>query len=162
MRPEISVGSRKKRTLNRDKSMNHIKETHNSAPSTNGWQQSISSFLALFTSTGTLICCALPALVVAIAGGSAMVSLLSTFPWLVTLSAYSGWIFLIAGLMILFSGFLILKPKGKVACSITGGKGCQAAGRFHKIMFWVSVVIYVVGLFAAYGLLPLLQLIDLV
>lgn len=144
---------------NRDHSINRLSEIQNST-SSNRWQQSLSSFLALFTSTGTLICCALPALVVAIAGGSAMVSLLSTFPWLVTLSTYSGWIFLIAGTMILFSGILILKPKGNLACSITGGKGCEVAGRFQKVMFWASVVIYSVGLFAAYGLLPLLQLFE--
>lgn len=128
--------------------------------STNSWQQSMWSFLALFTSAGTLICCALPALVVAIAGGSAMVSLLSTFPWLATLSAYSGWIFIVAGIMILFSSILIIRPKGKVACSITGGKGCQVAGRFQRIMFWIAVGFYGVGLFAAYGLLPLLQLFE--
>lgn len=133
---------------------------NDSTPPANSWQQSLSSYLALFTSTGTLICCALPALVVAIAGGSAMVSLLSTFPWLVTLSSYSGWIFLIAGIMILFSSVLILKPKGRVACGITGGEGCKVAGRFQKGMFWVSVVIYSIGLFAAYGLLPLLQLFE--
>ena len=128
--------------------------------SSSSWQQRAGSFLALFTSTGTLICCALPALVVAIAGGSAMVSLLSTFPWLATLSAYSGWIFIIAGFMILFSGILILRPKGKVACTITGGNGCETAGRFQKTMFWIAVVFYGAGLFAAYGLLPLLQLFE--
>lgn len=144
---------------NRDHSTNRLTEIEKST-SSNRWQQSLSSFLALFTSTGTLICCALPALVVAIAGGSAMVSLLSTFPWLVTLSKYSGWIFLIAGIMIFFSGILILKPKGSLACSITGGKGCEAAGRFQNMMFWTSVVIYSFGLFTAYGLLPLLQLFE--
>lgn len=128
--------------------------------STSGWQQSFSSFLALFTSAGTLICCALPAMIVAIAGGSALVSLISTFPWLVALSQYSHWIFLGAGIMIFLSGLLIFRPKGSVACSVTGGKGCQAAGRFQKIIFWISAIIYVIGLFAAYGLLPLLQLLE--
>jgi mercuric ion transport protein len=127
-------------------------------PSTNNWQQSASSVLALFTSAGTLICCALPVLVVTIAGGSALVSLISTFPWLVTISQYSGWIFLGAGILIAFSGLLILRPKGKVACSITGGKGCEVAGRIQKIMFWIAVVIYGVGLFAAYGLVHIVKL----
>src|SRR5690625_6977097 len=91
--------------------------------SSSGWQQSAGSFLALFTSTGTLICCALPALVVAIAGGSAMVSLLSTFPWLATLSAYSGWIFIIAGIMILFSGILIIHPRSEEHTSELQSRG---------------------------------------
>lgn len=67
---------------------------------------------------------------------------------------------MIAGIMILFSGVLILKPKGKAACRITGGKGCQVAGRFQKGMFWATVVIYSIGLYAAYGLMPFLQLFE--
>ncbi|MEX0721570.1 MAG: hypothetical protein WD059_12940 [Balneolaceae bacterium] len=124
------------------------------------WQQNLSSFLAVFTSTGTLLCCALPSAVVAIAGGSALVSLISTFPVLVTISQYSDWIFLGAGILIAFSGIFILRPKGKIACSVTGGKGCEVAGRFQKIIFWTSVIIYSIGLFAAYALLPILQLFE--
>ncbi|MEX0647477.1 MAG: hypothetical protein WEA56_10060 [Balneolaceae bacterium] len=142
--------------------MKHSANTGTSVSETpgNSWQQSFSSFLALFTSTGTLICCAIPALVVAVAGGSALVSLLSSFPWLVTLSKYSLWIFLIAGIMIVFSGILIFRPKGSVACTISGGNGCNVAGRFQKIMFWISAIIYSIGLFAAYGLLPVLQFFE--
>lgn len=40
-------------------------------------KQKASSFLALFTSTGTLLCCTLPAAIAGIAGGSAVVSLIS-------------------------------------------------------------------------------------
>lgn len=119
------------------------------------WQQKISSFLALFTSTGTLICCALPAAVAAIAGGAAVTSMISTFPWLVPLSANKEWFFLSAAVMITISGILIYRPKGKVACSITGGQGCEVAGTFTKITFWASLVIFLVGAFFAYGFYPL-------
>ena len=59
-----------------------------------GVKEKVISFLALFTSTGTLLCCALPASLAAIAGGSAVVGLMSTFPWLAPLSQHKGWIFL--------------------------------------------------------------------
>ena len=137
------------------------------APTTNpqakkdqSWKQKLSSYLALFTSTGTLLCCALPSAVAAIAGGSAVVSMIGAFPWLVPLSQNKEWIFLGSGLMILLTALLIYRPKGKVACSVTGGEGCEVAGRFAKVMFWASAGVYVVGAFFAYGLLPLLKLVE--
>lgn len=121
-------------------------------------QSTVAGFLALFTSTGTLLCCALPSAIAAVAGGSAVVSFVSTFPWLVPLSRHKEWIFLIAGVMVLISGLLTYRPKGKVACSLTGGKGCAVAGRFTKAMFWTSSGIYAVGIFSAYVLLPVIKL----
>lgn len=125
------------------------------------WKQKASSFFALFTSTGTLICCALPAAVAAFAGGAAVTSMVSTFPWMVTLSAYKIWIFLGAAIMLTISGILIYRPKGKVACSVTGGKGCEVAGRFTKIMFWTSASIYTIGVFFAYALVPILKFLEI-
>lgn len=122
------------------------------------WKQKATSFLALFTSTGTLLCCALPAAIATTAGGSAVVSLLSTFPWLAPLSQYKIWLFIGAGLMIVVSSILIYRPKGKVACSITGGEGCEVAGKFQKFMLWAAVIIYLIGVFFAYALLPVMKL----
>lgn len=124
------------------------------------WKQKVSSFLALITSTGTLICCALPAAVAAIAGGAAVTSMISIFPWMVPLSANKEWIFLGAAVMIIVSSILIYRPKGKIACSVTGGKGCEVAGRFTKIVFWSSVTILLIGAFFAYALLPIMQLLG--
>jgi len=125
------------------------------------WKQKASSFFALFTSTGTLICCALPAAVAAFAGGAAVTSMISTFPWMVTLSTYKGWIFLGSGMMLLISGILVYRPQGKVACSITGGEGCDVAGRFTKVMFWSSVIIYSTGAFFAYALVPMMRFLGI-
>ena len=47
--------------------------------------------------------------------------------------------------MIVFSGILVFLSRGKVACSITGGRGCEVAGRFTKMVFEISVMIYPVG-----------------
>ncbi|MBI4530021.1 MAG: hypothetical protein HY709_00730 [Candidatus Latescibacteria bacterium] len=116
--------------------------------------------LALFGSTGTLLCCALPAALAAIAGGAAVGTLLSTLPWLVPLSAHKEWIFLIAGVLITINGVLVLRPKGRIACSITGGKGCEIAGRFSKVMLWLSMGVYGIGTIFAYALVPLLRLLE--
>lgn len=124
------------------------------------WTQKLSSYLALFTSTGTLICCALPSAIAALAGGAALASFVSTFPWLVTLSQHKEWIFLGAGVMILLSGTLVYRPKGKVACTIAGGEGCAVAGRLTKAMFWLSSGIYATGAFFAYALVPILRVLE--
>ena len=135
--------------------------TQATKPNNQTWKQKASSFFALFTSTGTLICCALPAAVAAFAGGAALTSMISTFPWMVTLSGYKEWIFFGSGIMLLISGILVYRPKGKMACSITGGQGCEVAGRFTKVMFWSSVIIYSTGAFFAYALVPIMRLLGI-
>ncbi|WP_095512488.1 hypothetical protein [Rubrivirga marina] len=130
------------------------------APGGRTFRQKLSSVLALFTSTGTLFCCALPSAIAALAGGAAVASFVSTFPWLVPLSQHKGWIFLGSGLMIALSGVLIYRPRGAVACTIAGGEGCAVAGRFTKVTFWLSAAIFSVGTFFAYGLVPALRFLD--
>lgn len=125
-----------------------------------GVKEKVISFLALFSSTGTLICCALPASLAAIAGGSAVVGLMSTFPWLAPLSQNKGWIFLVAGVLIAFNALLSFRPKGAVACAITGGKGCEGAGSFSKGMLWISSVVYTVGVFMSYAIVPILRALE--
>lgn len=120
-------------------------------------QEKIINLLTLFTSVGTLLCCALPALVAAVAGGAAVVSLVSAFPWLAAVSERKCWIFLIAGALIIFSGILHFRPKGTLACAISGGKGCATASAFGKAAFWLSFVIYVIGVFMAYGIVPMME-----
>lgn len=126
----------------------------------NGQSRQFIGFLALFTSTGTLLCCALPAAIAAVAGGAAVSSFVATFPWLIPLSVHKDWIFLAAGLLIFISGIFTLRPQGRIACSITGGKGCEIAGRFTKVMFWSSASIYMIGVFFAYGIVPILRWLE--
>lgn len=115
------------------------------------------NFLSLFGSSATLLCCALPAMISMIAGGAAVGSLISTFPWLIPVSRYHNWIFLVAGILLFINGIFVFSPKGKVACSITGGKGCEVAGRFSQWMFYISVVLYSVGAFFAYAYVPVVK-----
>lgn len=123
-------------------------------------KQRLMSFLSLFTSTGTLLCCALPAAIAAVAGGAAVGTLITAFPWLIPLSEHKGWIFLVAGLNIVFSGILTFRSRRKVACATTGGEGCEVAGRFTRAVFWFSVVIYGTGAFFAYGIVPVLRWLE--
>lgn len=123
-------------------------------------RERVLALLTLFTSSGTLICCALPAAIAALAGGAAVASLVSTFPWLVPLSQQKGWIFLGAGGLLLLNGLLVFRPQSRLACRVAGGAGCEVAGRFTRVTFWVALSIYSVGAFFAYALTPLLRWLE--
>ena len=118
------------------------------------------SVLTLFTSSGTLLCCVLPAVVATIAGGAAVSSMLSIFPFLIPLSMNKGWIFIIAATLIAINGYLVFKPNQKVACDVDED-GCDVTGRFNKRMFYISASVLAVGAFFAYALVPILVYFDL-
>ena len=123
-------------------------------------REKVVSFFALFTSPGTLFCCALPAAIAAVAGGAAVSAFVSTFPWLIPLSQHKDWLFLGAGILIVINGVFTLHPQGALACAVTGGKGCEVSGTFQKAMFWFSASLVVVGVLFSYALAPLLRFLD--
>lgn len=63
-----------------------------------------SSVLSLFASSSTLVCCALPALLVAVGAGAALSSLVAVFPQVVWLSEHKAGLFVFAGLALATSG----------------------------------------------------------
>src|SRR5205085_8201184 len=68
-------------------------------------QSSFVSYLSLFTSFGTLLCCALPSLLVLLGLAATVASFLSAVPWLVTLSHHKNWVFAVSGILIALSFF---------------------------------------------------------
>ena len=121
------------------------------------------SYFSLFSSVGTLLCCALPSLLVLFGLGASVASMLSFLPWLVTLSRHKQWTFAVSGLLIAL-GFLsiyVIAPrlKTKGACE-AGDDACGEASKASKIALWASSAIYFVGFFAAYVLGPILSRLD--
>ena len=124
-------------------------------------KEKLISVLALFTSTGTLLCCVLPAVVATVAGGAAVGSMLSLFPWLIPLSNHKEWIFGTAGILIALNGFMVFKPIKKTACNLEAGEiGCEITGNFNKYMFYGAVFVILLGAFFAYALVPVLEFIG--
>ena len=72
-------------------------------------QDKTANFFSLFASTSTLICCALPAIFVAIGAGATFASLITSFPFLITLSKYKLYITLFALVMIAIAGYFNYK-----------------------------------------------------
>ena len=120
------------------------------------------SVFTLFTSSGTLLCCVLPAVVATVAGGAAVSSMLSAFPFLIPLSMNKEWIFGIAAILIAINGYMVFKPNQEVACNVEAGEdGCDITGRFNKRMFYISASVLAIGAFFAYALVPILVYFDL-
>src|SRR5437660_9589111 len=65
-----------------------------------GSRGTLLSYLSLFTSFGTLLCCALPSLLVLFGLGATVASFLSAVPWLVSLSHHKNWVFGVSGVLI--------------------------------------------------------------
>ena len=121
------------------------------------------SYFSLFTSLGTLLCCALPSLLVLAGLGASVASVLSAAPWLVTLSRHKPSTFGISGVLIAasFVNMYYVAPRlQRQACSPDNPDACEVASRFSKAILWVSATIYVAGFFVAFLLGPILTRFD--
>lgn len=114
----------------------------------------LSSWLALFTSTGTLICCALPITLVSLGMGATVAALTSSFPFLVTLSEHKAWIFAISGILLLVSGWLTYRSGRTCPADLRLAALCERAQRWNRRVLGVSAAIWALGFLAAYVLLP--------
>ncbi len=122
-------------------------------------------YLSLFSSVGTLLCCALPSLLVLLGLGATVASFLSAAPWLVTLSHHKNWVFAAAGLLIAGNVAYVyaIAPKIRArsaACSLDAPEACDTASRVSRFVLWLSVGLYLIGVFSAYFLGPLLMRLD--
>ena len=120
------------------------------------------SYFSLFTSMSTLLCCALPSLLVLAGLGASVGSMLSMLPWLVTLSKHKAWTFGVSGVLIALSflDMYFIAPRFPNQACDPETKACDEASRISKILLWCSGAIYVVGFFVAYALGPILSQLD--
>ena len=99
------------------------------------WRQTLLPSLSLFTSLSTLICCALPALLVTIGLGAALAGLISIAPWLTVISEYKMVLFAIAGVTLCLSTWLQWQAR-KLPCPIQPNKA-KACQRMRHISWWI-------------------------
>jgi hypothetical protein len=69
-------------------------------------QSKLAALLSLLTSSGTLVCCALPALLVTLGAGATLSSLVSAVPQLVRLSEHKEGVFFTATVMLAIAGYM--------------------------------------------------------
>ena len=112
------------------------------------------NFLLLFASASTLICCALPALLVFIGAGSALAGLVGVFPQLIWLSKHKAYLFGIA-----FSGLILAKvlqtTNVQTECDRQNKATCSEVKKTTYWIWWVSLIMTIIGFCFAY-LFPLI------
>ena len=100
---------------------------------------------------GTLICCALPALLVTIGMGATLAGFIGVAPWITALSAYKEYVFVAAGLMLALSA--IMQWRGRYAPCPADPLKAKACMRLRKIslgILIVSILVYLIGFFFAF------------
>ena len=122
------------------------------------------NYFSLFSSFSTLICCALPSILVLLGLGTTVASLLSAAPWLVSLSRHKIWTFSIAGILIAASFLMtyVIAPqlqKGEV-CAADDPTTCGEVSKLSRVILWGSALIWSGGFFVAYLLGPILERMD--
>jgi mercuric ion transport protein len=122
------------------------------------------NYFSLFSSFSTLICCALPSVLVLLGMGTAVASLLSAAPWLVSLSRHKVWTFSIAGTLIAASFVMtyVIAPRLRDGgtCDADDPATCGEVSKISRIVLWGSALIWSGGFFVAYLLGPILERMD--
>lgn len=120
-------------------------------------QSRFASVLSLFASGSTLVCCALPALLVTLGAGAVLSSAVSAFPQLIWLSEHKVEVFGFATVMLAVSGAMQWRARS-LPCPADPALAA-ACTRIRKTSLWVyliSVIIYLIGGFFAF-VAPLLN-----
>lgn len=109
------------------------------------------SYLSLFTSFGTLLCCALPSTLVLLGFGASLAGFLGDFPQLIVLSENKEWVFGISFFMLGIS-YLGQRYAASQACPIDQKDNCTTTKNWAKPLFFITLGINVIGAFYAFVL----------
>ncbi len=113
------------------------------------------NWLSLFSSFGTLLCCALPALLVMLGMGATLVGLLGEFPQLIWLSEHKAILFGLS-LGLLTITFFVRRWSEQQPCPLEAREACQRTKRWSGAVYWCAVMINGVGVFTTFVLPRLL------
>lgn len=110
-----------------------------------------SAWAALFASSGTLVCCALPAFLVTLGAGAALSSLVSVFPQIVWMSEHKAWVFGVATLAMAVAG--ALQWRNRTAPCPTDPAlrdACLRTRRWSSRVYLASVLLLLMGTWFAF------------
>jgi hypothetical protein len=109
-----------------------------------------SSLASLFATSSTLVCCAIPALLVALGAGAALSSLVSVFPQIVWLSENKEALLVFAGIVMACSAALQWRNR-RAACPLDPAlrDACLRTRKVSARVFMISVAFYATGVWFA-------------
>lgn len=106
----------------------------------------LTSVATLFASSSTLICCAIPALLVALGAGATLSTFISIFPKIVWISEHKVEVFIFAGVMLYISGYM--QWRGRFAPCPTDPvlrDACMRTRKASLIVYSLSLLLYLIG-----------------
>jgi hypothetical protein len=108
---------------------------------------------ALLASSATLVCCVLPAVLVAVGAGAALAGLVTAIPQLVWLSEHKVLVFSIAGALLAVSGVALWVGRS-APCPVDPilARSCKRLRRVSAIIYWVALTCFGVGALFAFVL----------
>jgi hypothetical protein len=100
----------------------------------------------LLASGATLVCCVLPAVLVSLGAGAVLVGLVSAVPQLVWLSEHKGWVFGIAGVLLIAAGAMLWHAR-RLPCPVdpVAARSCTRLRRASAMLYWTALVSYLLG-----------------
>ena len=114
-------------------------------------------WLVLFTAMPTLICCALPIVLVSLGFGSVVAAVFANIGPLAFLAGNKFWVFVLSGGLIAVSAYMIfIRPSSCPADRELASK-CQSAKVWNRRLLLVSGAIWSIGFFSSYMLAPILE-----
>ena len=107
--------------------------------------------LSLFASTSTLLCCALPALLITIGAGAVMAGLTAAVPGIMWLSANKGPLFIASGVLLSASALIQWRARNAPCpADPEQAAACNALRVLSRRILIGSLAVYVIGVFFAY------------
>jgi len=123
------------------------------------WRETLGGLVPVAV-VATLVCCALPITLVALGAGSVVAALITVAPWVTVFSRHKEWVVLTAGLGLVVDYWVLFRSTS-AACQ--PGGVCHVShpfGQWLRRLFWASVAAYIVGIGAAYFLLPIVKVMQ--
>ena len=111
------------------------------------------SIATLLASTGTLVCCVLPAAMVMLGAGAALAGLVTRFPGLVWLSEHKVLVFATAGALLAVSGIMLLRSRSLPCPSEpAAAQACRRLRKASAVVWTVAVLLIALGALFAFVL----------
>jgi len=115
------------------------------------WRDTAAPMLALFGSTATLVCCALPALFVALGMGAVVAGLVSAVPQITWLSENKALVFGGSGVLIALAAWLQWRARNAPCPSDpAAARACQGLRTVSVVILAIAAVAGCVGAFFAF------------
>ena len=106
-------------------------------------QSPMVNFFALLSSSSTLLCCALPAILVSMGAGAVFANIISVFPALTVISRFKVEITIMTFIILVAVGVLHLKT-AKMPCPADPslGRACLKSRKRSRIVYYLSCIVF--------------------